>query len=94
MNTVTIGTTTKGRRVWLQGITSHMPHVAGLRYDVEYTHALITIVFSATGKRKLCASKGGIVDLVGAQVTTWAQHYNTCKVKYGEKAIVIIVGAA
>lgn len=72
MDTVTIGKTTKGDRIWIQGLDNRGWPV-GARYNVHYTADTIVVVRSDTGKRAVSKGKGGIIDLVGKRVTQWAQ---------------------
>ena len=92
MNTATIGRTTKGHRVWLQGIYSHMPAVVGMRYDVHYHGDDITVYFYYTAKRKVTQSKGGIIDIESKKVTEWARGATMARVAYGHNTIIITRG--
>jgi hypothetical protein len=56
-----IAKTTKGHRVFLEGIGR-----IGQRYSVEYSNSHVIVTFHTTGKRKVVASKGGVIDLEGS----------------------------
>lgn len=71
MNTIDIGTTSKGKRVWLQGLAGK--GITGPRFTVTTTQDTITVVTGPEGKRKITQSKGGIIDIVSKAVTQWAQ---------------------
>ena len=88
MSTTVIAETTKGHRVWLQGLQSKVDTNGG-RYNVLYTPEAIVVHFTPAGKRKLTASKGGIVDLVGKKVTLWAQGSDSATVVYNDNTITI-----
>ena len=78
---VTVGTTTKGHRVWLQTTQAHYGFVGGTTmYNVEYNSDTIVLTVSPQGKRKVTDSKGGIIDLVGKKVSQWAQGATTATV--------------
>jgi len=83
--TVTIGRTAKGARVWLQGVSN--PHG---RYSVHYGDSgTMYIYFGPDHKRKLCAAKGGIVDVVGKRVSQWAGDATQAVVTHGPDVIAI-----
>lgn len=89
---ITIGSTTKGHRVWIQGLVSK--GITGERYDVTYGEVSIGLRFSPEGKRKVTQGKGGIIDLVGHKVTQWAKGSTHATVSYpvdplGKVSIVI-----
>jgi hypothetical protein len=87
MNIVDIGTTSKGKRVWLQGLNNKglcMP-----RYDTVIQGNTIIITMGIDGKRKVTASKGGIIDLVSKSITMWAQDSLSAQVVYGVDMISI-----
>jgi hypothetical protein len=84
---ITIGDTTKGKRVWLQGLDTKgmvMP-----RYTVVISGNSIHIQTGIDGKRKICAQKGGIIDIVGKAVTQWAQDSTHATVVYGTDTIIV-----
>jgi hypothetical protein len=84
---IVIGNTSKGKRVWIQGLDSHgfsMP-----RYTVIYSENSIHILTGLEGKRKVCAQKGGIIDIVGKAVTQWAQDSTHATVVYGVDSITV-----
>lgn len=87
-----IALTTKGNRVWLQGLGAH-GWVGGTQYTTTYTPSLI-IYTRATrdtqGKlRKVTAAKGGIIDTVGKKVTQWAQDSTQAHVSITHDTIII-----
>lgn len=67
-----IAPTSKGHRVWLQGVAEY-GFVVGAAYDTTYTPTAIVYTLNAAGKRKVAKGKGGIIDTVGKKVSTWAQ---------------------
>ncbi len=77
-----IAKTTKGHRIYLQGI-------APCRYNVVYTEARITIQFATDGKRKVCASKGGVIDLEGKRVSKWKGEATQVEMEYNTDHIII-----
>jgi len=79
MTTITIGTTTKGHRVWLQG-TANKGWPVGARYHTTYGTEAIELQLAPEGKRKVAAAKGGIIDLVGRKVSQWAQGHTSALV--------------
>ena len=83
-----IAQTGKGHRIFLEGIGSD----AG-RYNVEYSDARITIRFAADGKRKVVASKGGVIDLEGKRVSVWKGDADSVNIEYNSDNIVIRRGA-
>ncbi len=82
-NTV-IAATSKGHRVFPEGIGR-----TGERYNVSYCDARITIQFDTEGKRKVVASKGGVIDLEGKKVTTWAGMATSVNIEYNSDSISI-----
>ena len=84
--TTVVAQTSKGHRIFLQGIG-----YIGARYDVEYSDQWITIRFKhdGTGKRKVVASKGGVIDLEGKKVSTWKRDANSVTVHYIPNLITI-----
>ena len=71
MNTVAVTPTSKGHRVWIQALESK--GITAPRFTQEFTESHIILTFGDDGKRKVTQSKGGIVDIVGQKVTTWAK---------------------
>ena len=71
MTTTPIAQTTKGHRIWIQGLDRYgMPE--GTRYTVVYGTDHIGIITDTNGKRTVSKGKGGIIDLEGKKVTQWA----------------------
>jgi hypothetical protein len=79
-----IAKTTKGHRVFLEGIGR-----IGQRYSVEYSNSHVIVTFHTTGKRKVVASKGGVIDLEGKKVTQWADGSTCATVSYSDEQIQI-----
>ena len=71
-------------RVFLEGIGR-----TGARYNVTYTDVRIVVQFATDGKRKVVASKGGVIDLEGKRVTTWAQGATQVAIEYNTDTIII-----
>ena len=69
--TTVVAQTRKGHRVYLEGVHELRP--VGQRYNVTYTDTAIHILWCKEGKRKVVASKGGVIDIQGSKVTMWAQ---------------------
>ena len=67
-----IAETSKGHRVWLQGLAQY-GWSAGTRFDVVFTGATIEYRRSDTGKRTVTNSKGVVIDTTSKKVTQWAQ---------------------
>lgn len=79
-----IAQTTKGHRVFLEGIGR-----TGQRYSVTYSDAHIVVHFTPEGKRKVVASKGGVIDLEGKKVTTWKGLATSVNIEYNADSIII-----
>ena len=79
-----IAQTAKGHRVFLEGIGR-----TGQRYNVVYSDARITIQFAQGGKRKVVASKGGVIDLEGKRVTAWKGEATQVEMEYNTDSIII-----
>ncbi len=68
-----IAKTTKGHRVFLEGLCAH-GWAAGMPYSVTFEPTCIVLQLDHdNGKRKVVASKGGVIDLESKKVTQWAQ---------------------
>lgn len=80
-DTVTIGYTSKGARIWLQSL-DYKGFRGATRYDVHMGDNTMLIKFCENGKRKLCPAKGGIVDIVGKKVSLWAGGQTEAEVTY------------
>ena len=80
--TTVIAKTTKGHRIFLEGIGR-----VGQRYNVVYTDSRITLVFNPEGKRKVVAR--GVVDLEGKRVSTWKGLAPDEDIEYNQDTIVI-----
>ena len=82
MITTPIAQTTKGRRIWIQGL-SRYGIAEGTPYSVAYGIDTIAITLRPLGTckvRKVSKGKGGIIDLCGKQVTNWANGHATALV--------------
>ena len=85
---LSIGTTTKGSRIWLQGL-DRWEWPEGAHYIMKVTPKRITLTLDAEGKKKVSRGKGGVIDLVGAYVTKWAAGHTHITVKYTTDTITI-----
>jgi hypothetical protein len=83
-----IGRTSRGSRVWLQGLSSHA-QIHYSRYSVEYVGSTMRIVFGPHGKRQMTMAKGGIVDIVGKRVSTWAGKAIEAHVEFADNVIFV-----
>ena len=90
-HTVTIAPTTKGHRLWLQGLGDKSPRwAAGTRYNVSIGYQSIAIIRdSVAGKRAVVDSKGGIIDLESKKITAWAEGATEALVHITDEAIII-----
>ena len=80
--------TTKGHRVWLQGLSAH-GWQGGTRFNTTITPAGIVHTRDPEGKRKVTAAKGGIIDTVSQKVTRWAQGSTEASVQITHDIITI-----
>ena len=88
MITTPIARTTKGHRVWIQGLDRYgMPE--GTRYTVVYGTDHIGIITDTNGKRTVSKGKGGIIDLCGKKITQWAQGHTVATVDFSLTSIHI-----
>ena len=71
VDTVAVTPTTKGARVWVQGLDNK--GIQGDRFSVQVCLGSITLTFGPNEKRKVTRAKGGLVDLQSKAVTAWAQ---------------------
>ncbi len=70
--TTVIAQTTKGHRIFLEGLSAH-GWASGMPYSVTYEPTQIVLALDPdNGKRKVVASKGGVIDLESKKVTRWA----------------------
>jgi hypothetical protein len=83
-----IAQTTKGHRVFLEG-TASIGWTMGARYHVTYEEDTILLQLAPEGKRKVTASKGGVIDLESKKVTRWAQGATQCTIVHGNGRIAI-----
>lgn len=79
-----IAQTTRGHRVFLESVGR-----IGQRFNVEFSHAHITVRFTDTGKRKVVASKGGVIDLESKKVSAWKGAATHAEIEDNEDTIVI-----
>ena len=82
--TTVVAQTTKGHRIFLESIGR-----TGERYDVEYTDDAINLYFVTTGKRKVVASKGGVIDLEGKRISRWKGDASSVTIHYHAEHIII-----
>ena len=89
--TTVVTPTTKGNRVWFQGLAGiNARWCGGTRYTVNYTKDTIHIIRdSVGGKRKVTASKGGIIDLQSNKVTRAMGDATHCTVTIDNASITI-----
>lgn len=87
MNTVTIAETPKGHRIWLQALESK--GITQPSVDVAFFEHTIVLTFSATGKRKVTQTKGGVVDLQSRKVTAWANGATQATVEVKGNTVVL-----
>ena len=86
-----IADTSKGKRVWLQGLSRH-GWDGGNTYRTDYTPDSIVYTRTSVGKvRKVTDSKGGIIDTVGKRVTQWAQGSDTVHVYLSDDGAQITI---
>lgn len=74
MSTVAVTATSKGHRVWIQGLQAK--GITAPRFTVTVDGDAMVVQFGHTEKRKVTQSKGGIIDIVGKSVTQWARGIN------------------
>ncbi len=86
--TLKIGTTTKGSRVWLQGLDRYQWAI-GDRYDAHFTKTTIVLTKNPEGRKKVSRNKGGIIDLCSNKITEWADGSTSVTVAYTPEKIVI-----
>jgi hypothetical protein len=93
MKTIPLTMTTKGLRVWTQGLMAHGWH-AGDTYNTHITPTAIVYHKSTTGKlRKVTAYKGdSVIDTVSQKVTKWAQGDTTAQWIATHDTITVIRG--
>ena len=92
-NTV-IAQTKKGHRVFLEGLSAH-GWVAGSLYSVSFEQDHIVLALDHdNGKRKVVASKGGVIDLESKKVTRWADGATTAIIAHDRERGCIIIGKA
>lgn len=90
MTTTPIAPTTKGHRVWLQGLDAH-GWTGGTTYSVQFTADLIVYTKATEGRvRKVTASKGGVIDTTSQKVTQWAQGSTQARVAIDHDTIIIM----
>lgn len=87
--TTVIAQTKKGHRVFLEGIGC-----TGQRYNVAYVGDDILISFAPEGKRRVVASKGGVIDLESKKVTQWAQGSTQATIVHDRERGLIIIERA
>jgi len=68
-----IAQTKKGHRVFLESLSA-IGWCSGMPYSVTYEPDFIVLSLDHdNGRRKVVASKGGVIDLESKKVTAWAQ---------------------
>ena len=83
-----VAPTSKGARVWLQGLDS-LGWSGGTRYNVVFGDGLIQLQRCVDGKRKVTASKGGVIDLESKKVAATFAHTETVTYTVTDSTIVI-----
>ena len=76
-----IAQTTKGHRVYLEGLTQHV----GQRYNIVYSGSCIHIEWNTEGKRKVVAR--GVIDIEGKRVSTWRDTSTHVDIEYNAAGI-------
>ena len=84
--TVTVGSTSKGARVWLQATSRH-GWDEGETYTATYGPG--SIIIQRCGERSITRAKGGIIDLCGAKITKAAEGNRYAHVVYTSNLICI-----
>lgn len=85
-----IAKTSKGHRVFLENLSS-VGWIAGAPYSVTYEPTRIVLRLDHdNGKRKVVASKGGVIDLEGKRVTAWAQGATVARIALTASGRIII----
>ena len=95
MTTTPIAQTTKGHRIWIQGLDRYgIPEGTG--YNVTYGNDAILITMPSlvhgqpvATKRTVSKGKGGIIDLEGKKVIQWAQGHTVASVEFSLTSITI-----
>jgi hypothetical protein len=87
-DSITIGHTSKGRRVWLQTL-EEAGWPPGTGYTVAFSEDAITLTRDPESKRRVVASKRGVIDLVSKKVTVWTGTAERATVAYCGDTIVI-----
>lgn len=78
-----IAQTTKGHRVYIEGLVSKV----GQRYNVVYSGSCIHIEYATEGKRKVVAR--GVIDIEGKKVSQWRDTCTTAHLEYTDTGITI-----
>ena len=87
-STTLVAKTKKGHRVFLEG-TADIGWVGGARYHVTYEQGTILLQLAPEGKRKVTASKGGVIDLESKKVSASMVGCDTVRVVHGNGRIAI-----
>jgi len=94
-NTVAVTETSKGHRVWIQGLQGK--GITGDFVLVTFGPDKVTLCFGNTKLpkwRKVTQSKGGIVDLQSRKVTQWANGATLATTEVDTQAQTITLARA
>jgi hypothetical protein len=83
-----VAPTSKGARVWLQGLDS-LGWTGGTRFNVAFDSGVVTLTRAIDGKRKVTASKGGVIDLESKKVAATFAHTGTVAYTVTDSTITI-----
>ena len=83
-----VAPTSKGARVWLQGLAAH-GWSGGTRYGVAFGDGVVTLTRHIDGKRKVTDSKGGVVDLESKKVAATFAHTDSVTYTVTDSTITI-----
>lgn len=83
-NQTVIAQTTKGCRVYLEGLNDRV----GQTYTVEYHDGAIHVVFGPQGKRTVVAR--GVIDIQSKKVTQWADGATRANIEYTPYGVIVI----
>jgi hypothetical protein len=86
-----VAPTSKGARVcrvWLQGLDS-LGWTGGTRYNVAFDSGVVTLTRHIEGKRKVTASKGGVIDLESKKVAATFAHTDSVTYTVTDSTITI-----
>lgn len=88
-HTTIVAPTSKGHRIFIEGLNSSGLVPTGQRYNVAYYHDSIVVQWDTEGRRAVVKSKGGVIDLESKRITQWANGAATVAIEYTANSIVI-----